>query len=293
MRPTHCRDDLRVVMTLVLKRRCRRINFISMSTTALPQPPIQSAVPTIRISDTNKKNEENSTEDLKETKTEGVCQFAAFGCNITTPNHDDVRPVKHSTLLNDGVREEYKKANELVTGEDEMLLRFTKQKLVVNSIVCRDSSQLIWKIDNFSDESRKAKLRLVEPLRSETFYSEPFGYRMQAILAPYGYNDSYGDSLSFYVQLLPGDYDPILRWPFDAKILFTLYDQNPEVTRRLDYRYELIPNTDAINEAYVGRPTSDDSNGILGVESFVSLDKLYDGNYIVDDQIVVGVAVYE
>ncbi|KAI6186060.1 TNF receptor-associated factor 3 [Aphelenchoides besseyi] len=225
-----------------------------MSTSALPQPPIQSAVPTIRINETNN-NEPNSSEDLKEAKIKGACQFVAFGCNIT-----------------------------LVAGEDEMLLRFTKQKLVVNSIVCRDSSQLIWKIDNFSDESRKAKLRLVEPLRSETFYSEPFGYRMQAILAPY----AYGDSLSFYAQLLPGDYDPILRWPFDAKILFTLYDQNPEVTRRLDYRYELIPNTDAINEAYVGRPMSDVSNGILGVESFVSLDKLYDGNYIVDDRIIVG-----
>ncbi|KAI6175127.1 hypothetical protein M3Y99_01993300 [Aphelenchoides fujianensis] len=280
----------------------------------MSRPPLPAAaeIPTIRVTDADKaeipavdrKNGGEERPRLKaaeptvdggevEEKPVGSCEFAAFGCTIKTPDHNAKRPVKHLTLLNDGVREEYKKANELVSGEDEMVLRFTKQKLVVNSIVCRDSSQLIWKIGDFANESRKAKLRLVEPLRSPTFYSEPFGYRMQAILAPYGNNDAFGDALSFYVQLLPGDYDPILRWPFDAKILFTLYDQNADVTRRLDFRYELVPNTDAINEAYVGRPFGADSNGILGVEAFVSLDQLYDGHYIAEDTIVVGVAVYD
>ncbi|KAI6242320.1 hypothetical protein M3Y99_00247100 [Aphelenchoides fujianensis] len=265
-----------------------------------PPPPAAAEIPTIRVTDADKAeipavDRKNGGEERPrskaaeptvdggevEEKPVGSCEFAAFGCTITTPDHNAKRPVKHLTLLNDGVREEYKKANELVSGEDEMVLRFTKQKLVVNSIVCRDSSQLIWKIGDFANESRKAKLRL------------PFGYRMQAILAPYGNNDAFGDALSFYVQLLPGDYDPILRWPFDAKILFTLYDQNADVTRRLDFRYELVPNTDAINEAYVGRPFGADSNGILGVEAFVSLDQLYDGHYIAEDTIVVGVAVYD
>lgn len=125
---------------------------------------------------------------------------------------------------------------------------------------------------------------------------------------------AYGDAISFYIQLLPGDYDPILRWPFDSKILFSLYDQNVDVTKRLDFRYELVPNIAAvriflrnfdsknllyfwlqlqINHFYVGRPSLEQENGLLGVEAFVSLDQLFDGSYIRNDTLIVGISIYD
>ncbi|KAI6170779.1 TNF receptor-associated factor 4-like isoform X3 [Aphelenchoides bicaudatus] len=212
-----------------------------------------------------------------------------------TPNHEPKRPAKHLTLFNDGLIDQYREANKLTDMQEDVLACFTRQKLVVNSIICRNSAQLIWSIPDFSEQSRKAKLRLAEPLQSDSFYTEPFGYRLRAILAPYGSNQAYGDAISFHIQLLPGDYDPILRWPFESRVLFTLYDQNPEVTKRLDFRYELVPNTEAlqINQLYLRRPQLEEENGLLGVESFVSLDQLFDGTYIQNDTMIVGISIYD
>jgi hypothetical protein len=76
----------------------------------------------------------------------------------------------------------------LIDKEEEILTEYNREKLIVNNIITRNSSQLVWRIQNFNEESRKAKLRISEPLYSDSFYSEAFSYRLRAVLAPYGMN---------------------------------------------------------------------------------------------------------
>jgi hypothetical protein len=48
-----------------------------------------------------------------------------------------------------------------------------------------------------------------------------------------------------------------------------------------------------INQMYIGRPLAETENGLLGVEAFVSLDQLFDGTYIQNDSLVVGISIYD
>jgi hypothetical protein len=48
-----------------------------------------------------------------------------------------------------------------------------------------------------------------------------------------------------------------------------------------------------INQVYVGRPTAEVENGLLGVEAFVSLDQLFDGTYIKNNMLIVGISIYD
>lgn len=48
--------------------------------------------------------------------------------------------------------------------------------------------------------------------------------------------------MSVFIQLLPGEYDAILKWPFQEKIVFTLYDQQEHIVKRKNFVYELTPN---------------------------------------------------
>lgn len=50
--------------------------------------------------------------------------------------------------------------------------------------------QFIWRIDDFTEKVRAAKVRLEPWIGSEPFMSDPFGYKMMAFIAPYGFEKS-------------------------------------------------------------------------------------------------------
>ena len=58
-----------------------------------------------------------------------------------------------------------------------------------------------------------------------TFHSPPFntsthGYRFDMKLYPYGCSPVTGESASLAINILPGEFDPILSWPF--KLIFRI-----------------------------------------------------------------------
>uniref|UniRef100_A0A1I7RV60 MATH domain-containing protein n=1 Tax=Bursaphelenchus xylophilus TaxID=6326 RepID=A0A1I7RV60_BURXY len=102
----------------------------------------------------------------------------------------------------------------------------------------------------------------------------------------------FGRFVSFYVQLIPGPYDPILKWPFQDTITLILYDQNKNATSRMDYRFELNPSHEVVDDSFVGRPKADKPNGWLGTDSFVEIENiLTDGDYLVNETVYFGVCI--
>ena len=103
----------------------------------------------------------------------------------------------------------------------------------IHSIDCGRDKKLIWRISSFSLMFHNAKTAELErqkgvdphPKIPCNFHSPPFytstpGYRFNMKLYPYGCSPATGESASLVINILPGEFDPILSWPF--KLLFRI-----------------------------------------------------------------------
>lgn len=71
----------------------------------------------------------------------------------------------------------------------------------------------------------KKHLKNQEQWLSPSFYSHVGGYRMCLSLDAYGSEEGLGTHISVYVNLMKGDYDDHLQWPFRGKIFIELCNQ--------------------------------------------------------------------
>ena len=59
---------------------------------------------------------------------------------------------------------------------------------------------------------------------SDPFYSHPGGYKMVVKIYPYGIGAGGGTHMSAYVQLMRGEFDDELEWPFDGLVTIEAYN---------------------------------------------------------------------
>ena len=97
----------------------------------------------------------------------------------------------------------------------------------IHSIDCGRDKKLIWRISSFSlmfDNAKTAELERqkgIDPhpkipcnFHSPPFYTSTHGYRFDMKLYPYGCSPATGESASLVINILSGEFDPILSWPF-------------------------------------------------------------------------------
>ena len=63
---------------------------------------------------------------------------------------------------------------------------------------------------------------------SEPFYSHPGGYKMAIKIYPNGRGYRKGTHLSLYVDIIRGEFDDKLRWPFDGEVTVQAYNRTTE-----------------------------------------------------------------
>ena len=121
---------------------------------------------------------------------------------------------------------------------------------------------------------------------SPPFYSSPSGYKMCARLFLNGSGQARGIHISLFFVLMRGEYDSILAFPFNFRIIFCLYDQSPDKHHII---HSLRPD---INSPSFQRPTFD-MNVESGFDEFLPLDRiLQEGNsYIHDDTMFIRIMV--
>lgn len=86
--------------------------------------------------------------------------------------------------------------------------------------VCWGTTGFLWRIDKVAARMAKAEI-----LESDEFYTGQYGYKLKAQITFNGWGNGTGTHLSIAFQLMPGDYDGLLEWPFQHSVTFTLYDQ--------------------------------------------------------------------
>ncbi|XP_031550171.1 TNF receptor-associated factor 6-B-like [Actinia tenebrosa] len=208
------------------------------------------------------------------------CTFQRSGCDFKTQRKN----------MEEHLEKKIKEHLVLTQDENEKLKKTLAQ---IKEQVGRCTNKFIWKINNFTDDLEKAK----QPGEGHLMYSDPlytdkYGYKMRVILYPNGDRDDATGHVSIFIQLLRGEYDAVLPWPFARKITITLLDQKEDLQERKNVEkttsYKgMLNNSEAFN-----RPTTDSNTG-LGYKKFISHEELMTENYIVDDTIFLQVEVGE
>jgi TNF receptor-associated factor 2 len=121
---------------------------------------------------------------------------------------------------------------------------------------------------------------------SPAFYSSPVGYKMRARLYLNGDGNARRTHMSLFFVLMRGRNDPILKFPFNYKVTFCLYDQTPQL------RHIIGSFRPDIRSTSFQRPGSE-MNIASGIPKFFPLATMQqEGNpYVRDDTMFIKVMV--
>ncbi|CAF3915268.1 unnamed protein product [Rotaria sp. Silwood1] len=140
----------------------------------------------------------------------------------------------------------------------------------------------------FSNESLQsdAQSERQTSIYSPPFYSSPTGYKMRARLYLNGDGNARRTHMSLFFVLMRSLNDPILKFPFNYKVTFCMYDQTPAQRHIIDsFRPDIRSNS-------FQRPRSD-MNIASGIPKFFPLAMIQqEGNpYVRDDTMFIKVMV--
>ena len=107
------------------------------------------------------------------------------------------------------------------------------------------------------------------------------GYKMRLLVSLNGYNAGKGTHMSVYFQLLRGEFDDALKWPFDKQVDVALIHQdNQEKSHnRLLVKAKLYKDNPV---RHFQKPVTFCNIG-WGCPTYITLDKLYADGFIKND----------
>ncbi|CAF1020946.1 unnamed protein product [Didymodactylos carnosus] len=161
----------------------------------------------------------------------------------------------------------------------------TKEDILTIEYTSYDGT-LIWRITNVSDKMADAQSERQTSIYSPPFYSSSTGYKMRARLYLHGDGNARRTHMSLFFVLMKGKYDAVLKFPFNYKVTFVLYDQSGQNRHVID---SFRPDTKSNS---FQRPQSD-MNIASGIPKFFPLRMIQqdDNNYVKDDTMFIKILV--
>ena len=147
------------------------------------------------------------------------------------------------------------------------------------SLASTHNGSFLWRIPDLGQRKRDAIEELVTSIFSPPFYTGRNGYKMCIRAYLNGDGMGYKTHLSLFFVLMKGEYDPLLKWPFDHKVSLILVDQS--------HRKHIVQTfKPTVESSSFQRPVSD-MNVASGCPQFSKLSALDDENYVKDDVIFI------
>ena len=143
------------------------------------------------------------------------------------------------------------------------------------SLASTHTGSFLWRIPEVSRRKRDAFEGRITSIYSPPFYSGRNGYKMCIRAYLNGDGIGFNTHLSVFFVLLKGEYDPLLKWPFESKVSLILVDQN--MREHIIQTFKPSPESSSFQ-----RPRSD-MNIASGCPQFAKLSVLDEGNYIKSD----------
>lgn len=181
-------------------------------------------------------------------------------------------------------RDLVKKVDKLQRQMKEKLTKNQVNEVVESKVMqMKKGRSFMWKIQNFSEQLRQAKEEVIfEVLKSDPFYTEGCGYKMQLHLYPNGNGSGENTHMSVFHSVIEGEYDSLLSWPFITAVKFTLIDQQRFFRQNVDYSF-----THKVTQ----RPNEENSPSSLGTPEFITHEKLKTRRYLVNDTLFLRVVI--
>ena len=137
------------------------------------------------------------------------------------------------------------------------------------------TGSFLWRIPEVARRKRDALDGEITSIYSPPFYSGRNGYKMCIRAYLNGDGIGFNTHLSVFFVLMRGEYDPLLKWPFESKVSLILVDQN--LRQHIVQTFKPTPESSSFQ-----KPQSD-MNVASGCPQFAKLSVLEEGNYVKDD----------
>ena len=147
------------------------------------------------------------------------------------------------------------------------------------SIASTHNGSFTWRITDIMKRKREAINGQVTSLYSPPFYTAKNGYKMCIQIYLNGDGMGHKTHLSLFFVLMKGEFDSLLKWPFDHKVSLILVDQKQH--RHIVQTFKPTPESSTFQ-----RPISD-MNVASGCPQFCKLSYLDDESYAKDDALFI------
>ncbi len=160
------------------------------------------------------------------------------------------------------------------------IIESSQKRIEILEQVSVNNGHYLWKIKNVQKEIEEAQIRENICIHSPCFYTSQYGCKMRLLLFLNGDDHAFNTHLSVYISIMKGDYDAILKWPFEQEITFMLLDQSSTDNKEdIMCTFKPDPSSNSFK-----RPTSE--MNILKAESYFCPLKIFkstEREYIKDD----------
>ena len=133
----------------------------------------------------------------------------------------------------------------------------------------------LWRIPEVALRKRDAFEGRITSIYSPPFYSGRNGYKMCIRAYLNGDGIGFKTHLSVFFVLMKGEYDPLLKWPFENKVSLILVDQS--------LHKHVVQTFKPIAESSSFQRPHQDMNVASGCPQFAELSVLENNNYVKDD----------
>lgn len=182
----------------------------------------------------------------------------------------DILGIERGGGLLDKKYEELERSNKLLS------VRVSELELQLQaSLASTHNGAFLWRIPDVVRRKRDAIEEKITSIYSPPFYTGRNGYKM--CIRAYLNGDGIGHTthLSIFFVLMKGEYDPLLKWPFDHKVSLILVDQN--------HRKHIVQTFKPTQDSSSFQRPRTDMNVASGCPQFSKLDVLEDPSYVKDD----------
>ena len=143
------------------------------------------------------------------------------------------------------------------------------------SLASTHTGSFLWRIPEVARRKRDAFDGRITSIYSPPFYSGRNGYKMCIRAYLNGDGIGFNTHLSVFFVVMRGEYDQLLKWPFESKISLILVDQN--LRQHIVQTFKPSPDSSSFQ-----KPRSD-MNVASGCPQFAKLSVLEEGNYVKND----------
>ncbi|CAF4320287.1 unnamed protein product [Rotaria sp. Silwood2] len=173
-----------------------------------------------------------------------------------------------------------------LTGMNQEILLHNHSPLDSNVSMTSLNGTCIWGISDISDMKNNSASDEQKSIYSSSFYIFPNGYKICLRLFLNGDAKARGTHMSLYFVLMRGNYDYILHWPFQFKIIFTLLNHLSSNNNHTNF---LWPDTKS-NSFQCPRS---DMNIAYGISKFFPLDlfKQNESHYVKNNKMFIKIEV--